>query len=85
MKLSVDVDRSILIITYLKQLVTGVNFRDQLKPIDRFSQIPTVGSYRIPTLRVGMSVHNSDTHRISSVIGSYLGHTKSSEGATFFS
>ncbi len=56
--------RPLLLISIFNKLVLGANFRGRSKPTDRFRQIPTLGSYRIPKLRVRMSAYNRESDRI---------------------
>ncbi len=54
--LSVGFDRPLLLISSFNKLVRGPNFRGRSKLTDRFHRISTLGSYRIPILRIRMSV-----------------------------
>jgi hypothetical protein len=47
----------------LKLLISS---RGRSKPTDRFRRSPTLGSYRILTLGIRMSVHNPESDRILS-------------------
>jgi hypothetical protein len=48
-------------INLLKLLISS---RRRSKPTDRFLRIPTLGSHRIPTLGIRISVHNPESDRI---------------------
>jgi hypothetical protein len=50
--------------TNLLKLLTSS--RDRSKPTDRFRQILTLGSHRIPILGIRMSVHSPESHWILS-------------------
>jgi hypothetical protein len=54
--LSVGFDRPLLLISSFNKLVRGPNFRGWSKPTDRFHRISALGFYRIPTIRIRMSV-----------------------------
>jgi hypothetical protein len=47
----------------LKLLISS---RGRSKPTDMFRRIPTLGSHRIPTVGIRMSVHNPESDRILS-------------------
>jgi hypothetical protein len=62
--LLVGSDTPLLPISSFNKLLSGANFKGPSKPTDRFCRITTLGSYWIPTLRIRLSVNNSESDRI---------------------
>ncbi len=59
-------DRPLKLAPGTNRLKLLISRRGRSKPIDGFRRIPTLGSYRIPTLGIQMAVHKPESDRILS-------------------